>query len=183
MSTKTENKILTVPNLLTCVRLALIPFLIKSYCVEKNYPKTILLMILSGFTDIADGFIARKFHMVSNLGKALDPIADKLTQGVMLFCLMTRFPYILILFCLLILKEIMVGISQLLVIRKTGKVYGADWHGKLTTVCVYSVIVLHLFWYEIPEEISYFTVGVCFMVMIMSLALYIRGNYKKLKAS
>lgn len=53
--------------------------------------------MLSGLTDLADGYIARRFHRISNLGKILDPVADKLTQAAMLICLFTRFPHVLLL--------------------------------------------------------------------------------------
>ena len=49
------------------------------------------ILLLSGLTDLADGYIARRFHRISNLGKILDPVADKLTQAAMLICLFTRF--------------------------------------------------------------------------------------------
>ena len=60
-----------------------------------------LLYTSSGLTDLADGYIARRFHRISNLGKILDPVADKLTQAAMLICLFTRFPHVLLLICLL----------------------------------------------------------------------------------
>ena len=86
-----KNKILTVPNVLSAFRLLLVPALAWLYLVRKDYSATAWVLLLSGATDIADGFIARRFGMVSDLGKALDPIADKLTQIVMLACLLTRF--------------------------------------------------------------------------------------------
>ena len=78
-----KNKILTVPNVLSAFRLLLVPALAWLYLVRKDYSATAWVLLLSGATDIADGFIARRFGMVSDLGKALDPIADKLTQIVM----------------------------------------------------------------------------------------------------
>lgn len=121
-SGKTENKILTIPNLLSAFRLLLIPVFIWTYCFRSEYLLTAGLLLLSGLTDMADGFIARRFHMVSNLGKMLDPVADKLTQGAMLVCLVTRFPMMWFPLGLLAVKETTVGISSLLVIRKSGVV-------------------------------------------------------------
>ena len=89
---KSENKILTVPNLLSLFRLLLIPVIVWLYWFQKDYFPAGALLILSGLTDLADGYIARHFNAVSNVGKILDPIADKLTQAAMLFCLVTRFP-------------------------------------------------------------------------------------------
>ena len=80
------NRIITVPNLLSFFRLCLIPVIIWSYCVKKNPLLAGEILLLSGLTDLADGYIARRFHMISNLGKILDPVADKLTQAAMLIC-------------------------------------------------------------------------------------------------
>ena len=61
--------------------------MIWSYCVKEKPLLTGEILLLSGLTDLADGYIARRFHMISNLGKILDPVADKLTQAAMLICL------------------------------------------------------------------------------------------------
>ena len=91
-----QNKILTIPNLLSLFRLCLIPVFMWLYCVEKNYLWTGIILIISGLTDTVDGFVARHFNMISDLGKILDPVADKLTQAAMLFCLLTRFPLMIV---------------------------------------------------------------------------------------
>lgn len=74
-----EKKIFTIPNLLSAFRLLLIPVFVWAYCIKKAYLLTAGVLLLSGLTDMADGFIARRFHMISDLGKMLDPIADKLS--------------------------------------------------------------------------------------------------------
>ena len=102
---KTENKILTIPNLLSLFRLILIPVIIWLYWFRKDYFPAGVLLIISGLTDLADGYIARHFNAVSNIGKILDPIADKLTQAAMLFCLVTRFPLMAAPFGFLVIKE------------------------------------------------------------------------------
>ena len=79
-------------------------------------------------------YIARRFHRISNLGKILDPVADKLTQAAMLICLFTRFPHVLLLIAIMAGKELYMVVSGCLVIQKTGKVHGADWHGKIRCV-------------------------------------------------
>ena len=123
------NKIFTIPNILSFFRLILIPVLIWSYVLKKDYVATGWILLLSGLTDIADGFIARRFHMISNLGKILDPVADKLTQATMLFCLFTRFQYMILPLVLMAFKELYMAVSSCLIMKKTGKVTGADWHG------------------------------------------------------
>ena len=100
------------------------------------------LLALSGISDTADGYIARRFNMVSDLGKIIDPVADKLTQAAMLLCLLTRYPLMLLPLLLLTFKEISTGIMSLIVIRKTGLVMSADWHGKVTTGLLYAMMLI-----------------------------------------
>lgn len=177
----TTNKILTIPNILSFYRICMIPIFVWSYCVKGNYIWTGFILILSGVTDTVDGFIARHFHMISNLGKILDPVADKLTQAAMLFCLLTRFPRMMIPLVLLVLKEIFMGIMGALVIRKTGNVFGANWHGKVATCLLYAMMILHVFWYNISDLVSKSLIAVCVLMMLVSLILYGYRNVQVLK--
>ncbi len=172
------NKIITIPNLLSFFRLCLIPVLIWLYCVEKKYALTGWILVLSGATDLVDGYIARRFHMISNLGKILDPVADKLTQAAMLFCLFTRFPHMVVPLILMAGKELYMAVSGCLVIKKTGNVHGADWHGKIVTFLLYAMAALHIIWGEIPPAVSDASIVVCVGMMAVSLVLYIRKNTK-----
>ena len=108
-----KGKIITIPNLLSLFRILLIPIIVWLYCVEKKYELTILVLLISGASDIIDGFIARRFNMISDIGKALDPIVDKLTQGVTLICLLIDFPRLAILLFGLLIKEFLLGIKEL----------------------------------------------------------------------
>ena len=175
------NKIITIPNILSFFRLCLIPIFLWRYCVKQDYLGTILLLLLSGFTDILDGYIARRFHMISNLGKALDPVADKLTQIAMLICLVTKFPLLCIPLVLLVVKEILAAVTGLVIIKKTGIVHGVKWHGKMTTFTVYGMIVLHLVWPKIPQLLSQIFIIASIIIMSGSCILYARENYQILK--
>lgn len=185
MDTKyqTQNKILTIPNLLSLFRLLLIPLIIWMYTFKKEYFAAGTLLILSGLTDLADGFIARHFNAVSNVGKILDPIADKMTQAAMLFCLVTRFPLMAAPLGVLVLKEIFIGTTGLLMIRKTGEVIGADFHGKVATTLLYIMMILHIFWISIPAGISAATIGICLVSMIFTLFIYGKRNVKVLRGN
>lgn len=176
-----HNKIVTIPNLLSFFRLCLIPVFMWLYCVEENFLWTGILLILSGITDTIDGFVARHFNMISDLGKVLDPIADKLTQAAMLFCLLTRFPLMIIPLGLMVFKEFFMGVTGFLVIQQTGKVFSADWHGKVNTWLLYAMMILHVFWYNIPDAVSKIMISVCVIMMMISLVLYARHNMKALK--
>ncbi|MBQ8202819.1 MAG: CDP-alcohol phosphatidyltransferase family protein [Clostridia bacterium] len=178
---KYQNKILTIPNILSFFRLCLIPVIIWLYIEKQDYLWTLLILTLSGITDIVDGIIARKFNMISNFGKAFDPIADKLTQMAMLFCLVSRFPYMAIPLVLLVVKEVCTGITALISIKRTSTVKGAVWHGKLTTVSLYAMMAIHLIWYNIPHTISLILVGTCIGIMLMSFIMYSVQNIKAIK--
>ena len=176
-----KSRIITIPNLLSFVRIALIPLFVWQYCFKQNYPMTALILVLSGLTDIADGFIARHFNMISDFGKALDPVADKLTQFTMLICLLTRFRLMIIPIVLIIIKELASGIQSLVVIKKTGKVMGADWHGKLNTVLLYAMMMTHILWFSIPPLWSAVLIFICVGMMIISFIMYILRNINALK--
>lgn len=180
-SNDTQSKILTIPNILSFFRLCLIPVIMWLYCVKENYLWAGITLILSGITDTVDGFVARHFHMTSDLGKMLDPVADKLTQAAMLFCLLTRFPLMIVPLGIMVLKEFFMGVTGLMVIQKTGKVFGADWHGKVTTWLLYAMMILHVFWYNIPAALSRVLIAACVVMMLISLVLYGRHNLKALR--
>ncbi len=177
---KYQKKIFTIPNLLSAFRLVLIPVFIWTYVVEKKYYLTAGILLLSAITDIADGYIARHFNMISDLGKMLDPVADKLTQLAMLFCLVTRFRRMRGLLIILAIKEISVGLTSLLAIHKSGVVTGADWHGKVTTTLIDLMMLVHLVWFDIPEFVSNVMIALCFVMMMISWVLYILRNVKVL---
>ena len=72
-----------VPNILTIIRFLLIPMLI-IVALQGNYIATIIVLTVSGITDILDGYIARRFNYITDFGKLMDPLADKATQITLL---------------------------------------------------------------------------------------------------
>lgn len=177
-----ENRIITIPNILSVCRIIMIPVFIWAYCCRKEYPLAFLILCLSGITDLVDGFIARTFHMVSNLGKALDPLADKLTQGAVLLCLGIRFPQMFFLAGLLAAKEITTGLMSLSAIHKTKEVKSADWHGKVTTCLLYFTMLLHILWGGIPQTTSILLTVLCVIMMAVSFVMYFRRNVTLLRS-
>ena len=174
-----KHKIFTIPNVLSFFRLCLIPLIVWQYVYKHNYFSALYLLALSGLTDIADGIVARTFNMVSDFGKAFDPVADKLTQIAMLFCLVTRFPNMWFPLILLVIKEIFAGITGLMIVRK-GVVLGADWHGKATTVLLYGTMLVHLAWVNVSPAVSNILIGVCTAMMLLSGILYAIRNLRYL---
>ena len=181
-SSERENRIITIPNILSVCRILMIPVFIWAYCFRKEYLLAFLILCLSGITDLVDGFIARTFHMVSNLGKALDPIADKLTQGAVLLCLGIRFPQMFFLAGLLAAKEITTGLMSLSAIRRTKEVKSADWHGKITTCLLYFTMLLHILWSGITQTASILLTALCIVMMVISFVMYFHRNITLLRS-
>jgi len=166
---------------LSFFRLCLIPIIVWLYCFEKSYFWTTIIFIISGITDIVDGFIARKFDMISDFGKAFDPVADKLTQIAMMFCLVTRFKLLLIPLVILIVKEALAAIMNMITLEKAGFVVAAKWHGKLNTVLIYSMMFIHIVWFNIPSTVSNILIIVCIVMMLVSSFLYTKSDVKAIK--
>lgn len=119
--------------------------------------------------------------MISDFGKAFDPVADKLTQISMLFCLVTRFPFMLIPLVILIVKEILAAVMNLITFEKAGFVVAAKWHGKLNTVLLYVTMFIHIMWFDITPVASNVLIGICIVMMLLSSFLYTKSDVKAIK--
>lgn len=182
---KYQKKIITIPNLLSLVRLCLIPLIVWLYLGKKDYMLTGIFVLISGLTDVVDGWIARTFNMISDLGKVLDPIADKSTQAVVVILLATRFPLMILPLSIGIIKEIFMAVSGYYVVKKCDIVLGAEWHGKLATVLLTITMALHLVWYNITAVPSAILIVLSSISIVLSLTLYavrnigyLKGKYK-----
>ena len=175
--TRCSTKIFTIPNVLSMIRIALIPIMVVLFFSER-YFATAILLVVSAITDVVDGIIARRCNLVTELGKALDPIADKLTQIAVTFCLGIRIRRMFIPLVLLVIKEVFTGITQLIIIKKKKIVVGADWYGKVTTVFLYFMLFLHMVWLNIPNPVSYSLIGIGIALMVTSCVLYAVRNLK-----
>ena len=172
-----KRNILTIPNLLSLLRLFMIPQLVWLYLQKQDYAQTAILLVISGATDVLDGIIARKFNMISEFGKAFDPVADKLTQMAMLYCVGTTFPEIRVLLILLVVKELITGVMSLISIKKTGQVQGAAWHGKIVTVLLYVLIADRI----VPGLLSNVLLLLCIGMMVLSMILYWKRNWNSIR--
>ena len=99
-----KKDILNIPNLLSLFRLVLIPVYVHIYLnasASREYWLAGFILAISCLTDMVDGKIARKFNMISELGKVLDPLGDKVTQAVLACCLATKYDPMKLLFLVL----------------------------------------------------------------------------------
>lgn len=131
-----------IPNILTIIRFCLIPIIVL-LLLNGNYIDAIIVFSISGITDILDGTIARKFNFVSDFGKLMDPLADKLTQLSMLFVLTTKkiIPFWII--TVVAIKEFLMVCGASFLYRKEF-VVSSKWYGKASTVLFYIAIVVSL---------------------------------------
>ena len=177
---KYQKRIITIPNILSLVRLCFVPIMVFLY-INGYYVETGVLLLVSGATDVIDGYIARHFNMISDAGKVIDPLADKSTQLAVMILLSMSFPLMILPIVLLVIKESFMLISGYMVIRKCGIFLGANWHGKAATCMLSSVMMLHLFWHNIDPTVSTVLILAGAAMIVLSLILYAIRNFGYLR--
>lgn len=172
-----KEQVLTIPNSLCLIRILLIPVIVWLYCGLKNNLFCFLIVVISGFLDILDGKIARRYNMISEIGKFLDPISDKLTQFAIAICLCSRYKLMFALVGVFVIKEFvmfMVGLNA----ARHDSINGAKWHGKLTTAMLYIMAMVLLVFENVDSLVSNILIVVTLIMMIISLTLYINFYFK-----
>ena len=170
-----------IPNILTILRFLFIPIILY-FIFTGNYILGIVFFTISGITDVLDGFIARKFNFISNFGKLIDPLADKLTQISVLASLVTVDIIPFWILVIVILKELLMVVGASFLYGKDVVVY-SKWYGKSATVLFYLAIVISLitkqlnligFWSNF-DLVIYCVALVC---TIFSLIMYVKCLYQ-----
>ena len=179
---KKKNKVinfseeaLSIPNLLSYFRIVLIPVFIVLY-MQERFAAALITLAASGLSDVLDGRIARRYNMITNLGKALDPVADKLTQASVIGCLMVRFPELVVLFVIYVLKEVAMLSGGLIMLKGRKKqVPYARWYGKLSTSEMYTAMALLLIFPSIGKNSVgiWLIIGISLALILFALIMYI----------
>ena len=176
---KKEN----IPNMLTIIRFILIPFIFISV-VSKHFLIALIIFTISAITDVLDGFIARKFNYITDIGKLIDPLADKLTQMALLLSLaiLKILPWWI--FAIVFIKECVMIISASFLYKRDDVVVYSKWYGKLTTVLFYFAIVVSLiinqFHISMPFRVDLYLYYLAILATIFSLIMYsIKFKFKK----
>ena len=172
---KNKKVLFNIPNCLCFFRILLIPLFLYVYFVvdfKNRYLVAAFVLVISGISDFLDGFIARKFNMVTDFGKFIDPVADKLTQFVVAITLLFSYPLAWALLIIIILKDLMLAIVGLYLYDYGLKITGASWWGKIATAYFY-VIVIVLIGLHIPNTvISFVLIITGSVLMLLSFVLY-----------
>ncbi len=186
---------MTIPNAMSFFRILLIPvfcvvFLIDMDNTAKQYMWAGIILVLSGATDLFDGYIARKLNQVTDLGKLLDPVADKLTLAAVLVCVWVKFKnsywFITPLFAAMLAKEVIMIVGGLVLMKLGKKMVKAQWWGKVATAAFYVLMtaaVLIMGAENLPEKENIVAglITASAVIMIIALMFYIVLGIKILK--
>ena len=185
MKERVLKEYFSIPNLMGYFRILLIPvylFLyIRAETTEEYYMAGVVLLV-SFLTDLFDGKIARRFDMVTEFGKILDPVADKLTQGAMAISFSYKYPAMGILLFVFLGKECLMAILGLYMMKKNYRMDGAQKHGKVCTAVLDLVMILVLILPGMSILIVNVLAGIAIIVMLSSLALYLKMYWKVWKS-
>ena len=179
-----KKEIFSIPNILSLFRLLLIPVYTVLFLRAENpsdYWLAAGVLAVSTLTDMVDGKIARRFHMITNLGKILDPVADKATQCTLLVCLAVRHPVLWYVLALFVAKEGFMLVMGIVNLRRKKMLGGALMSGKIcTTILFVSMIILVLF-PEVSSGALSLLVALCVVAMLLSFADYFMAYFGKNK--
>lgn len=183
----------TIPNWLSFIRIALIPVFAVLF-VQGHQLVAVIVMICAALTDLFDGKIARKFNQVSNLGKLLDPIADKLSQMAIVIVLLYTYweNPIKYLFFFFIVKEVLMLLGGALLLSKGMRPTAAEIWGKVATNVFYIAMIIILAFGEngalcnvthftLPSVVTWGLVALSAVSALVSLLGYVPGFLKQLK--
>ena len=181
MNLKKEN-IWNVPNVLTMLRMALIPVYWIIFMQGHLY-WALAIFVIASLTDLADGYIARKYQLITDFGKLMDPLADKLMViSVMLSLALKKIvPWspLIILFA----KELLMVVGGMLMLDK-GMVVPAKHIGKIAQTCVVSSLILSFFYdfflrIQFPLHLIFIWLGVA--LTLGAFAFYLQNALKLMK--
>ncbi len=187
----------TIPNLLSFIRIILIPFF-GYYLLHDKLLIAAIIIAVSGLTDLFDGKIARRFNQVSNLGKILDPIADKLTIitiAIILFIkfrqaddsMIRAFSWVFLIF---LLKDAVMVVGGAVMIALGIRPGAAEIYGKVATCVFYGVMILVIAFgpsvgaltslWTMPVWLTFTLVIISVIATLVAFASYMPAVYKQL---
>ena len=135
------------------------------------------IFVVASFTDFLDGFIARKYDMITELGKLVDPMADKLTQLVVACTLVVSYPSYIWLIVIILLKDGMLLLAGIYLLKKSGKhLEQAEMPGKVAT-CVFFVVSIILLAFNPGINISNIMIYTTVVLMVIAMVHYAKGLY------
>lgn len=181
-----KKEVWTIPNLLSAFRIGLIPVYLTIYLnadSAEDYALAASVLAVSCLTDLVDGKIARKFNMISRVGKVLDPLADKLTQLSLILCLSPRRKMLKYLLVIFLIKEFWQLFAMFAAMRRGKALDGALWSGKVSTTVLFTGLGLMFLFPGMSERTVNIISGICLVFLFYAFgdyALAYFGKHKKI---
>lgn len=170
---------MNLPNKLTLLRVLMIPFFVFFLLYDKlGYTGRIIALVLfcaASFTDYLDGHIARKYHLVTNFGKFMDPLADKLLVCSALICFVGKGELAAWIVIIIIAREFIISGFRL-VASDNGVVIAANYWGKFKTVSQMIMIILIILDLDFLSILTQIFIWIALALTVISLEEYIRQN-------
>lgn len=166
---------LNTPNILSLIRLCLVPAFVTVYFsgLPSAHLLAVLIYALATFTDFLDGYIARKYNLITNLGKVLDPLGDKMLTTAVLICLNIDkvIPGWLVL--IIVAKELLMGVGGLIIHRGAKvEIPPSNYIGKTATV-LFFVVCVTLILFDLSRTVSLILVGLAVLVSLAAFVSYL----------
>ena len=175
-----KAEILTIPNILSLLRLLLIPIYVAIYLNAAeiwHYYMAAAVLAVSCLTDMVDGIIARQFNMITNLGKLLDPVADKATQFAMILCLASRFWMMYLMIVVFVVKETFQLVACGLNLRHGKALDGALLSGKVCTTVLFATLILLVMVPAMPELSGNLMIAIDTVFLLIAFGDYVMAYY------
>ncbi len=169
------KKNINVPNTLTVIRFIVIVPMVQ-FLLKEEYIQAGIMILISALSDMMDGFLARRLNQVTDLGKILDPIADKLTLIAVVICVNVIYPEVMPFVLVLFAKELLMLAGGAFLLKFRIRPPAAKWFGKLSTVLFYSsittLIMLKAIWGYNNDILTLTLLSVTTVSMLFSLVMY-----------
>ena len=175
---------MNLPNLLSLLRITLAPCFLYFYFSGNGGDEYLFcaiaggILVLSGITDWLDGFIARKYNTITELGKFLDPFADKLTQAVVCVSISLKYPIFAFVLIPFFAKEIASLIAGIIFIKNKINLPPSKITGKLSTAAFYILTIVLVFFPNPPKLLIYICSGIIILLILITLASYLPVYFK-----
>lgn len=170
-----------IPNILSVLRLLMIPLFVWVFFVE-NSPKwwCVCVFLAAEITDVIDGYLARKYGWITETGKILDPMADKLMQAAAMVCLAIENNIFIWIAVIFFAKELTLVTGALVLAKKISKVTPSSWFGKMATVIFAAFTTIFIMYPENPVLNIVLTV-ILAGALIFALSMYYFTIFRKIE--
>lgn len=171
-----------IPNLLTTFRLLLVPVFVWFFWSDREDALMMALFIylLAGVTDVLDGFIARRYQLVTKIGTVLDPLADKMMLMTALVCLFLKSLIPLIVLLIMLLKELFLILAAIVLFFSKDKVViPANKLGKAATLLFTLTVALLLM--QVPPWITMLLIILAIGMKLIAFSSYVKTYFQSVR--